>query len=65
MNQMKDIYRLGLYVAATVAPAIAAGYAAIGQGSPNWLLFGAGVISALAGSAAVSHFTPIEGSVNG
>ena len=58
--RVTHIYRAALYVVAIGGPALAAGFAAIDQPTPDWLTFVIAVVSALSGGAALTHLSRDE-----
>lgn len=59
-TRIADLYRVALYAALMVIPAIGAGYLAIEEPLPKALVFAGAVVSALSGGVALKNFTSVD-----
>ncbi len=57
MVKVMDIARYGVYLLSIAAGAASAGFMAIEDGLPTWLVFTNAVLLALSGSLAAKNFT--------
>lgn len=60
LTTLKNAYRLVTYSAAVAAGFAVAGYSALGDGLPDWLIFANAGIATLSGGIALGNFTPSE-----